>query len=332
MAANYYDNVRVQDGRIHARGDVYNELSNSNNGTDQYQLVEQVPLIRELLPIKGKLYVAITIDDGLFCFRTGETVTLGSPIKSAYIEGGYYAQIIILLENGRIRLVNYNEQSHELVSVNAIQIDDIVPPSIARMYPVYYQFMTNREYEPDHLDYSKWWLIVTADNTYMIIYLEYPHRSARGLIGSPALYATINHNDPIVNDVQLDHHDILMVRSGLILTNDGKIYDIDMNNGRRHFINVPHNVDGVIDILRINDTILALTSSDKMYWIIDGEGYPFENEDINRIHPVKLLTHYYRRRSDGSIRHDYQVYVEANDDHIYHITDDDEVIDVVNSE
>ena len=96
-----------------------------------------VPLLRELLVASNNTYIGVTIDGNLFSLRTGQILNLGSPITAAYVNDPNDRLILVLLENGRLRLINNNKyDNYRLHNFNSVQIDTIIPQFVTELRPI----------------------------------------------------------------------------------------------------------------------------------------------------------------------------------------------------
>lgn len=297
MSRFYDDAILGINGVVYARRSAYKTLTRSLGlPDDNYQpiyeiLGEAVPPLRELIWINPATYIGITIDGDLFSFVNGKTVHLESPIVSAYL-GSHNHQLngllVVLLENGRPRIVAINEVD-SLISVNPSDIDREIPQDIMIMSPIHSRLIpdSNEEYDINDSDH---FLMVTSNNEFLATTVAYhPELNQRGypVTSNNPFDAYLRITRTIDNNLNLDYRDIVQIRSGWILMNDSKIYTIGYSGGYylKEYI---HNVKDVIDLQpRLSIYPRLLTRSGQLYANnMPVPGFEFTN-------PVKLVYHYY---------------------------------------
>lgn len=274
-----YDNTFLdRDGMIHS--DV---ISNSS-----------IPKLRELLWVSELTYIGITIDGNLYSFDLDMIYTMTSPIKSGYVSN--INQLVLLLNNGKLRII-YIDKDKQPISVNSGIIDrdiSIIQP-IDRS--IVHSGMINYI-----VNYSAYFLAVTTSNEFLIVSIRYNNSIYRdGMLllsqeDNPyTAYLNINdkplHNSyanvrmrsdtelTIVNNLNIDHRSIRLIRSGHILTYDNRVFYIE-SDSHNHFILKEYNLDyydlrtdNIVDILvRSGQYLILLTNSNRVL-LRSGDSY-----------------------------------------------------------
>lgn len=323
MSRFYDDAILGIDNVVHAKGLVYKSLTRSLDlpPTD-YQSIyevlgEVVPPLRELMWVTPYTYIGITTDGDLFSFRTGEIVHLESPIVSAYLGDYHYQQLVVLLENGRPRIIQIDNRG-SLISVNPSDIDENIPQDIMIISPIHtgYTPDSNEEYK---IYQSLHFLAITSDNELLVIIISYLDEVGINQLNINPLNAyldivrTIDNKMIIENNLNLDYRDIFKIRSGWILMNNSRIYTIT-NVGSYHLKEYTHSVKDVIDLhVRVDLNPVLLTSSGQLYY----------NNKIKPgselIHSVKFVYHSYLENDNIVTEGDKETIIQGADGGIYRI-------------
>lgn len=181
---------------------------------------ESISSIREIVQVNDSTSVGITTNGDMYSLITRELVNLGSPIVSAYGVGMETSLIIVLLKNGRLRLVHVDE-SNQLVSLNSSEIDREIPHHAVMMTPI-----------PDSTGFP-YWLVATIDNQLIVITIGelYVGRQDQG----PHLYY-LEIDGVVKTPYRIDYRDIASMINNTIVMNDGIIYSIKGQEGRYELV------------------------------------------------------------------------------------------------
>lgn len=308
MTHNYYENIIIAiDGIVYTL-----------NGTE-WTIVPNVPRLRELLWL-NQTYLGITVYGELFSFKTGVIFDLGSPIISAYVINPANNLIMILLENGLLKIVHCDLTSNELVTVNSKEIDQEIPDFIVMLCPIYDELLANHNlHQRRYLEQPHQWLAITEHNHYLV--LQSYNASPDERIDPYQSLITIL--EQVDNVWEIDNRQIKMLRNGLILTDSNQIYVIGLQlnldkAGSFEIRHYQHNLGQLTEAIPLSSQVITLTSGGRLYSIIDNRIREVLIED-KMIHPIKFLDHY--RLYDGSIRmSNNEIYVQGGDGGIYEIT------------
>lgn len=258
--SHFYDDIILGvDHMVYARGEVYRHLANLPNNSQvptDYELIYEVneqpiPYLNEILWVNSNTYVGVTTDGNLFSFRSGNTVNFSSPIISAYVSDSQNNQLVVLLENGRPRIIHVDEDG-SLMSVNSPDIDRAIPYDIVQLSPIH-SMITPNSNEQYYLDYSPNFLMITSNNEILMINARYQQNDLRVdpnvdfIPFFDPLKAYLVLVTEIGNNVRLEHRDIIMIRSGWILMNDSRIYTIEQApEGNHRLKEYDHRISDVM--------------------------------------------------------------------------------------
>ena len=328
--SEYYDEVILGlNGVVYAKGEAYKRLlrllSDKDQAPTDYQPIyevhgEAVPSLREILWINSYTYVGITTDGDLFSFLNGDNVHLESPIVSAYVGDSYTERLlVVLLENGRLRVV-YVDIRGSLLNVNRSDIDQEIPQDIVLLSPV----NNNPTFDSTRkagVQYSRFFLAVTTDNEVAMIMIDYQREEDNeGITIYPQVddpyKAYLRIIDYIDNNLNLDYRDIKMIRSGYILLNDGRIYNVTRDVDDLFILQeYNHKANDVIDLLiQANQSPVLLSESGSVYY---EDRIIYQSTDTDK--PIKFLHHYHINEGERHITYDKSIIVQGLDGGIYKI-------------
>lgn len=351
---DFYQDVMIGiDRRIYARNDAYKHLTRTEQVIDQFTLINkiermsnnittmiEVPPMRELLWIDRIIYLGITVDGELFSFYTGELVSLESPIISAYATSVGYQSVILLLENGRVRLVNVDGYTNRLISINHTRIDREIPDHVIILSSLHLR-LTVHQARLTRDQNSEQCLIITADNQIRDIYMYVDDPET--IFGPEDYYLTSGDtiDDHSIDYHSIDYHDIIVARNGSILMNDDSIFSIKEISHDEEGYNeetptyrlyrIEHSIIDIIDILPLsNDRMVMLTRGNQL-WIAKSniDDQLITSPDIVMIRPIKLLTYHWLYEGVNynevviSIN---DIYILGSDGGIYLVNEDGEVV------
>lgn len=294
--SEYYDNVFVnEDGIVYARGDDYRRIKNLHvnaNITNTYQPINNVPRLRELLWLSYNAYVGVTVDDELFSFRDNNSVHFDSPIVSVHIIGDD-DHILVLLKNGKLRLVYYDQEG-QLISINQSVIDQNITQDIVILSPL-------PKMNPK-IERTTKFLAITSNNEFLVIELSYPTNSMIITRRSTNSYeARLRVIEVLKNTNNLNYHHIVKINRGHILMDNDKIYTINSSMDGYYIGWTHYDVKDVIDLLPlINDNTVLLTGDGQLHSVRYRDDELITGA-VQNINPIKLLSRYYVDSS--SMRH-----------------------------
>lgn len=280
---NHYPDINLHNGIISARNEAYRILSGKTITQSTYREVRiingsLIPFLTDLLWVDQATYIGVTVDRSLFSFSTCQTTTFESGIISAYVVKSEVRQLMILLEDGSLRMINIDNNS-----------DYQVLDQVAHMCPLYNELTAFRYGLSLNINQSNYWLVITSDNRYLIL-------------SSEDTEFKIIHQ--IKNVWKIDHRDIIMVRNGAILANNGWIAMVrgcragTVTSYNLNYYNNYLNITEWIDILPRSDRcngetiIIGLRKNGQFYEIKDSLNNQFSDNRIDIIKPIRLLTHY----------------------------------------
>ena len=315
MNENYYQDLMIDtNGITWANGEFYQRLNkkleiNSQPIDGWYPIIKtkfgQVPPLAEIL-LLSTLYaecIGLTFNGELYSFLAGQSFNLGARVISIHMCGGTNIEFVALLEDGRLRMIQVDRQSGEPVSVNSDIIDVNVNAPIVQLCTLYDNLLLGRSsiLGNQNVDLPVL-LAITADNQYLIIKVS-------NLRGQKTAHLTIIRE---VENVNINYLDIIMLRSGTLLTTDGRVYSLiyiadpneisylpDYNDGTFQFIQFNQIVNPV-DILPISDIqVIIMNSSGELYSSNTLSANMIEYETLDRIIPNRFISYYqYDTESD----------------------------------
>lgn len=285
------------DGIVYARRNRYNLLSRTSESPDYYTPIPDaiIPSLKELLWVNNDTYIGITTDGDLYSFESDTLVNLESPVKKGYVTGTTNNQLLVLLEDGRVRII-YVEGDGSLTNINGGVTDIIVTQHIVNLWATDRHISPNLD-EETVVNYISTFIAITSDNEFLYLAVMHtaPHYDDNNyqytaIVSVNRSYTSIVNNryEPvhIDNSHHLEHQDIKTIRGGRILMNDGSLYTIDRYNHNRYAL-VRSEVEGIDDIFNIIDQSPALLSKDGRIYI--GNTYVAGIDDIL---PTKFMYYY----------------------------------------
>lgn len=295
---NCYDDIKLLNGILSARGSAYQALTHLHSIDDEYHLIRRVngkliPRLRDLLWINLTTYIGVTTDGSLFSFMTGCITDFHYRIKSAYATG-YNNQVMILLESGQVRMIDVEVD----VDVEVDQFNDVV-----HLCPLYrelcrsdFYFLPFKQYNIKQMHY---WLAITSNDSYLVLESKTTLRIAH----------TIKRTWPI------RYTDIVVVRNGVILANNGHIAVV-RGYGRDELLDCylkhyPLAIEGAIDVLlRADESVIVLTIRGRLYHL--GVMRRLIRDDIESI---RLLSHH---QSPNRMQREY-IHAQVVNGDMYHV-------------